>query len=268
MIWNKKRPRASVQNEQKMELCSARKDVTQTHHQRPESPTVTFTRHSSKHMVHKRHQRYINSTEDVTLVEFMYLAFTCMLDYRSRLNSLLLCLRDVFRPMINFIVCWRCMSMCWNVKCEKLGEIGARVQDLRDNEFPYLLKCAWMIKNLALENAKAGVTMGWNPWWYVCLSCFFWTAHHGCQKWHFFGASIILATDFSFVRSCRVVVFNVNVKIATWILILRICSLSHGKAYCIRFPRHVCIDPSFAVLGTQILRLQGHGYKIRILINH
>ena len=83
----------------------------------------------------------------------------------------------------------------------------------------------------------------------------------------FFGASIILATDFSFVRSRRVVVFNVNVKIATWILILRIRSLSQGKAYCIRFPRHVCIDPSFAVLGTQILRLQGHGYKIRILIN-
>ena len=56
-------------------------------------------------MLHKLHQRYINSTEDVTLVEFMYLAFTCMLNYRSRLKSLLLCLRDVFRPMINSIVC-------------------------------------------------------------------------------------------------------------------------------------------------------------------
>ena len=44
---------------------------------------------------------------DVPLVEFMYLAFTRMSgeSYRRRLRSLLLCLRDVFRALINSLVC-------------------------------------------------------------------------------------------------------------------------------------------------------------------
>ena len=45
--------------------------------------------------------------EDVPLVEFMYLAFTRMAGerYRGRLRSLLLCLCDVFRALINLILC-------------------------------------------------------------------------------------------------------------------------------------------------------------------
>ena len=45
--------------------------------------------------------------EDIPLVEFMYLVFTRILgeSYRRRLTSLLMCLCDVFRALINFIVC-------------------------------------------------------------------------------------------------------------------------------------------------------------------
>ena len=45
--------------------------------------------------------------EDIPLVEFMYLVFIRILreSYRRRLTSLLMCLCDVFRALINFIVC-------------------------------------------------------------------------------------------------------------------------------------------------------------------
>ena len=45
--------------------------------------------------------------EDVPLVEFMYLVFTRMPgeSYRRRLRSLLLCLRDVFRALVNSLAC-------------------------------------------------------------------------------------------------------------------------------------------------------------------
>ena len=45
--------------------------------------------------------------EDVPLVEFMYLVFTRMpgVSYRRRLRSLL-CFCDVFRALINSLVCW------------------------------------------------------------------------------------------------------------------------------------------------------------------
>ena len=45
--------------------------------------------------------------EDVPLVEFMYLVFTRMPgeSHRRRLRSLLLCLCDVFRALINSLVC-------------------------------------------------------------------------------------------------------------------------------------------------------------------
>ena len=85
-IWNRTRPRALVQNQHTRELISARstshkhnnKDLCNSPgmrvttryinstrvtaskpHQRPESPTVTFTWHASKYKVHKLHQRYI-----------------------------------------------------------------------------------------------------------------------------------------------------------------------------------------------------------------
>ena len=61
--------------------------------------------------------RFINSTrgtssEDLPLVEFMYLVFTCMPgeSYHRWLSSLLLCLCDVFWVLINSLVCWFCMS--------------------------------------------------------------------------------------------------------------------------------------------------------------
>ena len=45
--------------------------------------------------------------EDVPLVEFMYIVFTHMLDesYRRQLGSLLLCLCNVFRALINSLLC-------------------------------------------------------------------------------------------------------------------------------------------------------------------
>ena len=48
----------------------------------------------------------------ITLVEFMYLVFTRMPgeSYRRQLRSLLLCLCDVFRALINSLVCWFCRS--------------------------------------------------------------------------------------------------------------------------------------------------------------
>ena len=46
--------------------------------------------------------------QDIPLVEFMYLIFTRMPSesYRRQLKSLLLCLCDVFRVLINSLVCW------------------------------------------------------------------------------------------------------------------------------------------------------------------
>ena len=49
----------------------------------------------------------INFIGFVPLVELMYLVFTCMPveSYRRRLRSLLLCLYDVFRALINSLAC-------------------------------------------------------------------------------------------------------------------------------------------------------------------
>ena len=49
----------------------------------------------------------IQFSEDVLLVEYMYLVFTRMPgeSYRRRLGSLLLCFCDVFRALINSLVC-------------------------------------------------------------------------------------------------------------------------------------------------------------------
>ena len=47
------------------------------------------------------------TTDDVPVVEFMHLVFTRMPgeSYRRRLGSVLLNLCDVFRALINFLVC-------------------------------------------------------------------------------------------------------------------------------------------------------------------
>ena len=75
------------------------KDVTQTQHQRPESPAVTPTWHASKY-----------KDDDVPLAEFIYLEFTRMpgRSYRRRLGSLVVCLCDVFRALINSLGFWFC----------------------------------------------------------------------------------------------------------------------------------------------------------------
>ena len=55
-----------------------------------------------------------NMMFNVPLVEFMYLLFTRMSgeNFRSRLRSLLFCLCDVFRTLINSLVCWLlCMTV-------------------------------------------------------------------------------------------------------------------------------------------------------------
>jgi len=45
------------------------------------------------------------SREDLPLVEFIYL-LTCQVSYRRRLGSLLLCLCNVLRVLINSLACW------------------------------------------------------------------------------------------------------------------------------------------------------------------
>ena len=52
--------------------------------------------------------RVFHIIEDVPLVEFIYLVFTRMPgeSYRRRLKSLLLCSCDVFRAIINSLMCW------------------------------------------------------------------------------------------------------------------------------------------------------------------
>ena len=54
----------------------------------------------------------LHPMEDVPLVEFMYLVFTCMPGGSCHrwLRSLLLCLCDVFQVLINSLVCWVYMS--------------------------------------------------------------------------------------------------------------------------------------------------------------
>ena len=58
------------------------------------------------------HACLVRVTVDVPLVEFMYLVFTRMPgeSYCRRLRSLLLCLCDVFRMLINSLICWFCTS--------------------------------------------------------------------------------------------------------------------------------------------------------------
>ena len=103
------RPRVPVQNQWTKEWIGAWK-MLHTRQQRPELCMVIFTWHASNYKVHKLRQRYIwwNILKDVPLVEFMYLVFTHMLgeSYHRCLGSLLLCLCDVFRALINPLVCW------------------------------------------------------------------------------------------------------------------------------------------------------------------
>ena len=62
---------------------------------------------ASKYKVHKLHQRYILKNQNVPQVEFVYLVFTRLPveSYSRLLRSLLLCLCDVFRALINSLVC-------------------------------------------------------------------------------------------------------------------------------------------------------------------
>ena len=95
------------------------KDVTQVQQQRPECPTVTLTWLACKYKGRKRHQSYIPMYHRwslyvpciyilmiVPLVEFMDLVFIRMPggSYCRRL-TILLCLCDVFRALINSLVC-------------------------------------------------------------------------------------------------------------------------------------------------------------------
>ena len=58
------------------------------------------------------HACQVRVTVNVPLMEFMYLVFTRMPgeSYCRRLRSLLLCLCDVFRTLINSLICWFCTS--------------------------------------------------------------------------------------------------------------------------------------------------------------
>ena len=69
------------------------KDVTQTQQQSLELPTVA-----------------LGDIQDVPLVESTCLVFTHVpsASYHRKLRSLLLCLCDIFRALINSLVCWFC----------------------------------------------------------------------------------------------------------------------------------------------------------------
>ena len=73
-----------MQNEHTKELISARK---------------TSHKHNDKDLSRLWY--------DVPLAEFVYFVFTCMPgeSYLGRVGSLLSCLCDVFRALINFLVC-------------------------------------------------------------------------------------------------------------------------------------------------------------------
>ena len=62
-------------------------------------------------------------TEDVPLAEFVCLVFTRMLaeSYCRQLRSLLLCLCDVFRALINSFVYWLYPQQMWRVGCWESG---------------------------------------------------------------------------------------------------------------------------------------------------
>ena len=59
-------------------------------------------------------------------MEFMYLSFTRMPgeSYRRQLRSLLLYLCDIFRALINSLVCWFCVSVpgliLFQIRCDML----------------------------------------------------------------------------------------------------------------------------------------------------
>ena len=85
--------RSTKLHQRTSEFINARTASNQ-HSNRPESPTLTL--HASKYKVYKLHQRYILkerlstiSSEDVLLVECMYLVFTRMQgeSYSRRLTS-------------------------------------------------------------------------------------------------------------------------------------------------------------------------------------
>ena len=106
-----------------------RPNVTLPQQQRPESPTVTLTWYASKYKVHKLHQRHIpGSFENAPPVEFMYLAFTRMPNesYGRRIRSLFLCLCDVFRTLINSLVCL--FPFIWMISNSKRQSSESTVQ--------------------------------------------------------------------------------------------------------------------------------------------
>ena len=75
----------------------------------------TMQRHTSKLpklMSEQTTSKKKSDEKDVPVVQFMYLVFTRMPgeSYRRPLRSWL-CLRDVFRALINSLVCWKSMSL-------------------------------------------------------------------------------------------------------------------------------------------------------------
>ena len=71
-------------------------------------PTVLlFVLSTAEPLKFSVHNCDLDRNEDVPVVEFTYLIFTRMpgKSYRRRLRSLLLCLCDVFRALINSLVC-------------------------------------------------------------------------------------------------------------------------------------------------------------------
>ena len=109
----------------------------QAQQQRPESPKVTLTWHavhklhqrysltwhSCKYKVHKLQQRYVLCTSGGVYVP----VFTRMPgeSYRRRFRSLLLCLCDVIRALINSFVCLRLYRV---LRVTSRGEAGLLTQ--------------------------------------------------------------------------------------------------------------------------------------------
>ena len=99
----------------------------------------THTHTHTHTTVHIRTHAYTHTwlsdllSEDVLLVEFMYLVFTCMpgVSYCRRLMSLLLCLCDVFWALVNSLVCWFIrFSFCVKQKTVPLQQLAYRTKNL------------------------------------------------------------------------------------------------------------------------------------------
>ena len=104
-VWTKNGNKRLIQvwfkNQQNKGANQCLDDVAQT--QQRQSPMVTFIWHARKYREHIRYYRMYLWWSLCT----MHLP-ACQVSYCRQLRLLFLCLRDIFRVLINSLVCWFC----------------------------------------------------------------------------------------------------------------------------------------------------------------